>query len=294
MAVDIERLPEEYREIYDRFIMKADTNIQLSSVILSDENKQKVKGFLKETEYRDRLYDYGLEPDNRILMYGASGTGKTFLSKALSNHLGYTMLMVDIAKSLSDGDVSINISDIFKLGNYLGYCLIFFDEVDSIAWSRDAVVQDSGTIRRATNSIFQQLDQMNHTNIFIAATNMLHRLDPAFERRFNLKMEFRRPSLDIKECIHHFIFPKFIIDDDVDKTTVDIISRRAKNYAKLSYYEIQNIVERAMKKAVLNDTNVVKTSDVYKDLAIAMKIKLQFHTGDDPEEIFESPKPHWD
>lgn len=294
MAVDIERLPEEYREIYDRFIMKADTNIQLNSVILSDENKQKVKGFLKETEYRDRLYDYGLEPDNRILMYGASGTGKTFLSKALSNHLGYTMLMVDIAKSLSDGDVSINISDIFKLGNYLGYCLIFFDEVDSIAWSRDAVVQDSGTIRRATNSIFQQLDQMNHTNIFIAATNMLHRLDPAFERRFNLKMEFRRPSLDIKECIHHFIFPKFIIDDDVDKTTVDIISRRAKNYAKLSYYEIQNIVERAMKKAVLNDTNVVKTSDVYKDLAIAMKIKLQFHTGDDPEEIFESPKLHWD
>ena len=100
MAVDIERLPEEYREIYDRFIMKADTNIQLNSVILSDENKQKVKGFLKETEYRDKLYDYGLEPDNRILMYGASGTGKTFLSKALSNHLGYTMLMVDIAKSL--------------------------------------------------------------------------------------------------------------------------------------------------------------------------------------------------
>lgn len=288
MTFNVNDLPDEYKEIYEQLIMPVDTNIKLSSVILSDENKDKINAFIKETKYRDTLFEYGLEPMNRILMYGASGTGKTYLSKALSNHLGYTMLYVDIAKSLSDGDVAKNISNIFKLGNYLGNCIIFFDECDSIAWNRDAGTAEGGTVRRAQNSIFQQLDQMNHSNIFIAATNMLHRLDAAFERRFNMKMEFRRPQLDIKDCIHHFIFPKFIVNDDVDDTTVDIITRRAKQYAKLSYYEIQGIVERAMKNALLNDTNIVNTSDIYKDLAVSMNVKLKFGTADDPEEIFHN------
>ena len=286
-TVNRDSLPLEYREIWDNLLMPVDTNIKIEDVILSDENKEKIKIFLKETEYRDKLLEHGLEPMSRILMYGASGTGKTFLSKALSNHLGYTMLYVDIAKSLTDGNVSKNISDVFKLGNYLGYCIIFFDECDSIAWNRDATNNsDSGVIRRATNSIFQYLDQMNHTNIFISCTNMLHRLDAAFERRFNLKMEFRRPSLDIDDCIKHFLFSKFKLDDDVDDETREIIKRRAKANVKLSYYELEEVIKRAMKRAVLNDTNIVKTSDVYSDLAMAMNVKVRFHTEDDDPEIF--------
>lgn len=288
MINKMDTLPQEYREIYDEFIMPVDTNISLDSVILNDENKKKVETFLNETQYRDKLYEYGLEPMNRILMYGASGCGKTYLSKALSNHLGYTMLYIDIAKSLTDDTVSKNISKIFKLANYLGECVLMLDECDAIAWQRDTSNGDTGTIRRATNSIFQHLDQMNHTNIFISATNMLHRLDPAFERRFNLKMEFRRPELDIKDAIKKFIFPKFNIIDNVDSTTENIVARRAGQYAKLSYYEIQGLVERAMKRAVMNDTEDVYTADIYKDLAVAMRVKLNFGTEDDKEEIFHN------
>lgn len=288
MIVKRDDLTGEYREIYDELIMPVDTNISIDSVILSQENKDKIAAFTKELQYRDKLYEYGLEPMNRILMYGASGTGKTYLSKALSNHLQYTMLYIDIAKALSEGNVAINISKIFKLGDHIGESIIFFDECDSIAWNRDAGTAESGVIRRATNSIFQHLDQMNRSNVFIAATNMLNRLDPAFERRFNLKMEFTRPKMDIKDAIKHFIFPKFKIIDDVDSTTVDIVSRRAGQYAKLSYYELQGIVERGMKRAILNDTDEVHTKDIYNDLAISMRVKLRFHTDDDSPEIFES------
>lgn len=288
MAVDPRTLPTEYKQIYDELIMPVDTNIKLSSVILSEENQEKVRIFLRETQYRDQLREYGLEPMNRILMYGASGCGKTFLSKALSNHLDYTMLYIDIAKALTDDSVSKNISAIFKLANYLGNCLIMLDECDAIAWQRDTGNSDTGTIRRATNSIFQHLDQMNNTNIFISATNMLHRLDPAFERRFNLKMMFTRPQLNIKDAIKKFIFPKFVIVDDVDDTTESIIQRRATQYAKLSYYEIQGLVERAMKSAVMSGTNKVHTKDIYRDLAVAMRVKISFQTQDDPEEIFHN------
>lgn len=286
-------LPKEYQEIWDELIMPVDTNISFDRVILSNENKEKYRAFIKEQEYRDKLYSYGLEPMNRLLLYGASGTGKTFSLKALSNHIHYTMLYVDIAKSLTEGNVATNISNVFKLGNYIGNSIIFFDECDSIAWSRDAGTAESGTVRRATNSLFQHLDQMNHSNVFAAATNMLHRLDPAFERRFNLKMEFRRPELDIDDTIRHFLYNKFTLIDDVDDNMRDIIKRRCKQNAKLSYYELEELVKRAMKRAVLNDTNRIRTSSIYNDLAISMKIKRQFGTDKDDEKIFNN-KNHYE
>lgn len=284
-------LPKEYQELWDELIMPVDTNISFDSVILSDENKEKYKTFIKEQQYRDVLYEYGLEPMNRLLLYGASGTGKTFSLKALSNLLDYTMVYVDIAKALTDGNVAKNISNIFKLGNYIAEhydgAIIFLDECDAVAWNRDGG-GDGGVLRRATNSIFQGLDQMSHHAVFAAATNMLHRLDPAFERRFNLKMAFRRPSLDIDECIKHFIYPKFIINDDVDETVREIVKRRAKQYAKLSYYEIEELVKRAMKRSILNDTSIVNTSDIYEDLATAMNFKIKMGTALDDEKIFHN------
>ena len=127
MAVNPSTLPAEYKEIYDELIMPVDTNITLDSVILSEENQDKVKTFLTEVEFRDQLQAYGLQPMNRLLLYGASGCGKTYLTKALSNHLDYTMLYIDIAKALTDDTVSKNISRIFKLANYLGNCLLMLE-----------------------------------------------------------------------------------------------------------------------------------------------------------------------
>ena len=268
----------------DNLLMKVDTDIKIESVILSEENKEKIAEFIRETAARDKLLSYGLQPMNRLLFYGASGCGKTFLAKALSNHLNYRMLYVDIAKSLSDGSVAKNISDIFELGNELGNCLIFLDECDSIAWNRDSNSPDSGTIRRATNSLFQHLDQMNKTNIFVSATNMLHRLDPAFERRFNLKLEFRRPSMSIVEVVKKFLYEDFILIDDANETVKKVVNSRN----RLSFYELEDIVLRNMKKAVLNDTVQVKTSDIYTDIAIAQRIKIRFKTNIDDPEIFES------
>lgn len=269
-----DELPLELQKHWDELLMEVDTDIKISSVILSDENKDKIKSFIEENTHRDTLIEYGLRPMNRILMYGASGTGKTYLSKALCNHLGYTMMYIDIADSLSKGNIAENISNIFAIANTLGKCMIFLDECDSVAWSRDAKNTDGGDIRRATNSIFQQLDQMNPDNIFIAATNMLHRLDPAFERRFDLKMEFRRPDKDLYETISKFMLPKFKLNNDADNTTYEILQRRLRQKTKLSYYEIQCIVERAMKRALIHGTNIVNTSDIYEDFKRTMNIKI--------------------
>lgn len=288
-----QELPNEYQELWDEFIMGVDTNISFDSVILSDDNKIKYKQFIREYEYKDKLVSYGLKPSNRLLLFGASGTGKTFSLKALSNLLNVTMIYVDIAKSLSDGNVASNISNIFKLGNYIADHynggLLFLDECDAVAWNRDSNVNaDSGTIRRATNTLFQYLDQMDYRLIFASATNLLHKLDPAFERRFDIKMMFTRPKSDIDDDIRHFLLPKFVLNDDVNDTKREIIKRRAKNNVKLSYYEIENLVNNAMKRAVLRDSNIVNTSEIYDELAMHMNFKVKVGTEDDSPNIFNN------
>lgn len=275
------KLTADEKELYKDLIQDVDNNIDINSVILSDENRQKLKEFLNEYSFRDQLLSYGLNPVNRLLFYGASGTGKTYLTKALSNYMKYSMLYVDIAKSLSENTVAMNISNIFKIANKYGKCIIFFDECDSIAWSRDSKSAEGGMVRRATNSLFQQLDQMNKTNIFVSATNMLHRLDPAFERRFDMKFEFRRPDKEIRDVVKKFLFKDFSLNIDVSSDDEQIVKRRS----TLSYYELQIITERNMKKAVMRGTTSVNLSDVLNDIAIQMHMKTRFGTNKDDETV---------
>ena len=105
---------------------------------------------------------------------------------------------------------------------------------------------------------------------------MLHRLDPAFERRFDMKLEFRRPETDVKETIKSFLKPEFeLIIDRVDPIT----ERRT----KLSFAEFQGVANRMMKKAVLNNATKIKMSDVYLDLGKTMNVKVAFHTDVDAD-----------
>ena len=281
---------EEILTKYKHLFMPVDTNIDINSVLLSDENKLKIVEFLKEYNSKDKLAKYGLKPMNRLLMYGDSGTGKTFLTKALSNYMKYTMLYVDIAKSLSEDTVAQNISDIFVCANELKNCIIFFDECDSIAWNRDAKTAEGGTVRRAVNSLFQQLDQIDPSNVFVSATNMLKRLDPAFERRFDMKLEFRKPKSDLDKTIEKFMFKEFTLDKDVAENELDLMNRRV----SMSYYEIQIITERNMKKAILNNNPikdgkvVVKLSSIFNDLAVHMQMKVKFGTDKEITDTFAS------
>ena len=110
------------------------------------------------------------------------------------------------------------------------------------------------------------MDQMAPNIIVICATNMLHRLDPAFARRFNMKMEFKRPETNVKEIVQKFLRPEFTLIFDKE----DPITERR---TKMSYYELQDVAERMMKKAVLNNSTRIKMSDIYLDIARQMNIK---------------------
>ena len=102
---------------------------------------------------------------------------------------------------------------------------------------------------------------------------MLKKLDPAFVRRFNMKMEFRRPEMNVKEIIQKFLHKEFtLIMDKEDPIT--------EKRTKMSYYELQDVAERMMKKAVLNNTTKIKMSDVYLDIARQINAKTALNVID--------------
>lgn len=275
MGKDIKsRLSGEYLDIYNRLLMPVDSNIRLESVMLSPENKFKLDNFVEEIENREKLERSKFRPMNRILIYGDSGCGKTYMTKALSNYLDIPLLYVDIASSLVEDVAARNISEIFKLAKHIKTCIVFFDECDSIVWSRDSNSADNGNIRRATNSMLQQLDQMANETIFVAATNMLHRIDPAFERRFELKMKFIKPgSEQLKRVINNTIMEHdFVVIDDVSDEYRNIVERRQ----RLSVYEIQKAVEKVLKRQILKDKKVTGSADIYKEIADTCNMKIAF------------------
>lgn len=271
-------LSDKYQDIYSRLCMEVDTNISLDSVILSDENKEKIDKFITETEYKEKFMHYGFKPINRIINYGASGTGKTYMTKALANYFKYELLYIDIAKALSSGTAAQALEEIFDLGNHIGKAIIFLDECDAISRARDSKTSNEDpAVRRANNALFQLLDQMNPNCIFVSATNLYDELDEAFIRRFNLKLKFDRPDLgSLDESINKFLKKDFILKHDMQKDVKDILMWHGRNYTQLSYFEIQDWVERAEKNALIHDTLEVSENEIYGYFMQSMRVKVGY------------------
>lgn len=274
-----ESLPEELQTAYNRYCLpdKLD-GLTMQSVILSDDNRGKINEFLIETQYKEKFVHYGLEPVNRLILYGASGTGKTFMTKCLAAHLKYELLAIDIAQALSTGVASMALEEIFKLGNKIGTAIIFLDECDAIARDRsDKRIPEDPNVRRANNALFQQLDRMNENCIFISATNLYKELDPAFVRRFNVRMQFDRPALDdLEQTIKKFMLPAFSLEMDMQQDIKDIILWHARDYTGLSYDEVETWVERAEKLAIMRDEEVIKETEIYKYFMQSLRVEVKW------------------
>lgn len=278
-------LPDNLQDIYSRYCLPDKLEgLSLNSVILSEDNRRKIDDFVRETEYKSKFISYGLEPINRILNYGASGTGKTFLTKCMAAEFGYELLAIDIANALSTGVAAKALEDVFTLGNHIGKAIIFLDECDAIARNReDKSVPEDPNVRRANNALFQLLDRMNPECIFISATNLYTELDPAFVRRFNLKLRFDRPSLtDLEETIKKFMIKDFTLIQDMDSDVKEIILWHARNYTGLSYDEIETWVERAEKSAIVQDKEEISETAIYNYFLDSLGMNLSYDSEGKP------------
>ena len=138
------------------------------------------------------------KPPKGILLYGAPGTGKTLLAKAVATESRANFISVKGPQLMSKwvGEAERGVREVFKRGRQAAPSIIFFDEIDALAPQRGGDV--SGVADRVISQLLTELDGIEELRgvVVLAATNRLDMLDPALLRpgRFDLLIELPRPD----------------------------------------------------------------------------------------------------
>lgn len=148
----------------------------------------------------------GTQYNAQILLYGPPGTGKTFLVKCLAGTLGFHIAVVQTKDILANlvGDAEKNIAEVFEEAKQYDNCIIFFDEIDSIAASRDN--DESRNTKGVLTTLLTMMDgftgvaKEGQHRIIIAATNRPWVLDSAVKRggRFETQIYVPLPDFDAR------------------------------------------------------------------------------------------------
>jgi len=169
---------------------------------------------VKFSEIQNRLNQKGHASGIAVLFHGFPGTGKTESVYQIAKQTGREVIKVDISQARSKwhGESEKIIKKIFN--DYYSFSsysdktpILLFNEADAILSSRiTGTLSDiSKSENNIQNIILEELESFR--GIFIATTNIVMNLDRAFERRFLFKIEFGKPTLEIKSKIWKSKFP---------------------------------------------------------------------------------------
>ncbi|RBL89907.1 AAA family ATPase [Chitinophaga flava] len=180
--------------VYD-LIIKDKEQTKLDDVFLQEDNRNAIIQLIKENNYAEELQQYGLPVNNKLLLHGSSGCGKTTTAKAIANALGKNLFILNLSNVVCSriGETSQNIKAVFdKAGREKA--VLFLDEFDQIGKARGDDDKDVGEMRRLVNSLIQLIDYYPQQSLLICATNHAEIIDKALIRRFQLRISFEMPS----------------------------------------------------------------------------------------------------
>uniref|UniRef100_A0AAQ6A6G8 Transitional endoplasmic reticulum ATPase n=1 Tax=Amphiprion ocellaris TaxID=80972 RepID=A0AAQ6A6G8_AMPOC len=157
-------------------------------------------------EHPDKFLKFGMTPSKGVLFYGPPGCGKTLLAKAIANECQANFISIKGPELLTMwfGESEANVREIFDKARQAAPCVLFFDELDSIAKARGGNVGDGGgAADRVINQILTEMDGMSSKkNVFIiGATNRPDIIDPAILRPGRLDQLIYIPLPDEKSRI---------------------------------------------------------------------------------------------
>lgn len=225
---------KEPEACFDRLALPEPTLRQIEQALWHFQNREKV---FNEYGVAGKIA-YG--KGTTMLFYGPPGTGKTATAEAIARALNKKLGVVNYARVYSAffGESERNIKEVFEEAKALD-CLLLFDEADSCFAAR---LEERHSADRAhnlmTNILMQEIEQFD--GVVILTTNRDFALDPAFERRILLKLEFGLPDERQREQIWR-IFLK-----DCPKLSPDVSFGELARRYPLSGGKIKNAVMKAV------------------------------------------------
>ena len=178
--------------------------------------------------YQNLYKELGHTVPKGILLHGPSGTGKTMLAKAVATESEANFISVKGPELLSKwvGESERGIREIFRRARQASPCVIFFDEIDSIAPTRGGGME-GGVHSSAERMVSQLLTEMDgiqeiHEVVVLAATNRIDMIDTALLRpgRFDKIVYVPKPDVKTRQKILEIHTKGKPLSRDVDLITI--------------------------------------------------------------------------
>jgi transitional endoplasmic reticulum ATPase len=190
-----------------REVLVETPNVNWEDVGGLDDVKQELKEAVEwPMKYAENFKRMGIRPSRGVLLYGPPGTGKTLLAKAVAKESEANFIQVKGPSLLSMwvGKSEEGMRKIFERARQVSPCIIFFDEIDSLAGKRG---METGTkvTERVLNQMLAEMDGLEELNdvMVIGATNRPDMLDAALLRpgRFDKILLVTSPTGEGRENI---------------------------------------------------------------------------------------------
>lgn len=245
----------------------------LDDVVLSPQARKTLENLLAQVDSKvaRRLKLWGIKENKniqaKILFYGPAGTGKTVSAMALAKSLKKEVISFDCSKILSMwiGESEKNVRQIFE--TYKDICkkiknepILLLDEADQFLSARGNVASSADKMHNQMQNIFlEQIEQFS--GILIATTNLLENLDSAFSRRFNYKIEFKRPNTQQRAELWKKFLPKNItLECPKDTLIKELLSY------DLSGAQIKLVIKNTAYKVAVRDDAIFTLSDFKEEI----------------------------
>merc|ERR1712020_42349 len=256
---------------------------------------QNVKKELQElvqypVEHPEKFLKFGMQPSRGVLFYGPPGCGKTLLAKAIANECQANFISIKGPELLTMwfGESEANVRDIFDKARSAAPCVLFFDELDSIAKSRGGTSGDGGgAADRVINQVLTEMDGMGaKKNVFIiGATNRPDIIDPAILRpgRLDQLIYIPLPDEGSRTSILKSNLRKTPVAKSVD---LNYISKVTKGF---SGADLTEICQRAVKLAIRENIEAeIKRERARQAAGGAMEV------DDGSDDVAEVSKKHFE
>jgi transitional endoplasmic reticulum ATPase len=194
-------------------------------------------------KYPDLFAQLNATPPKGLLLYGPPGTGKTLLAKAVAHESESNFISVKGPELLNKfvGESEKAVREVFRKARQASPCIIFFDEIDSVAPTRGSSLGDSHVTERVISQFLTEMDGLEELRnvIIIAATNRPDIIDSALLRpgRFDRLLFVPPPDLEARKQIFKIHTRKTPLAEDVN---LDELARKTDGYTGADIASLAN------------------------------------------------------